>query len=318
MSEFTPDQFRPDLEEILGPELLILVEALSTDPTAFIPTLQALVHRKLIELQEEVRIKIEQKIDELKQKILEKLPTKEELIELLTSLACSVAAQKAMERLYNEIKGIIAFAKGLISPVIDALNVLINKGNDIKNLIITIGENLVKISTIIAIIASIIILLRGILFALALIPPPFVIPFGILIPIYDVVNKLGDIIDPFVGILVDSIPEVLAAFGNLVVQLMAKVSDFIALILGVLATVEAIERALEALYLKYIALCNTIPSNGDLEGIRDQDITLYSNNQLDSFYDRTLDELRASGNDEVIEKIYDANFQQIGYKRYKI
>ena len=320
MAEFEANQFRPNLEEELGPELTIIVEALSNDPTALIPTLQALLHQKIIEFQEEVRIRVEQEIEEIKQKILEQLPTKEELIELLTSFACSPEAQKAMKALYDSIKDIIAFAKDLAGPVLEGLNYLVEKGEQIKEGIRELGENLLKFTTIIAIIAAVIVLLRGILFTLALIPPPFTIPYGILAPIDNLAKKIGNIVDVFVSILIDSIPETLAAFGNLIVKITAQVTGFVATVLGLIATIEAIERALEALYLKYLQICNTVPTGTDDQGLLNggDDVANYSNAEIDKYYDDTLASLRASGNDEVIEKIYSANFQQIGFKRYKI
>ena len=38
----------------------------------------------------------------------------------------------------------------------------------------------------------------------------------------------------------------------------------------------------------------------------------------DYLYDQTIKNLKLQGQEEVIEKIYDAKFEMIGYKRYKI
>ena len=55
MAEFEEAQFRPDMEDILGGNLFTLVSALSTDPTAFVPALQHMLHGKVIEYEEKAK-----------------------------------------------------------------------------------------------------------------------------------------------------------------------------------------------------------------------------------------------------------------------
>ena len=43
----------------------------------------------------------------------------------------------------------------------------------------------------------------------------------------------------------------------------------------------------------------------------------YSDN-LTEYYEKQLATLKAQGNNEIIEKIYNANFQMLGYRRYKV
>ena len=69
------------------------------------------------------------------------------------------------------------------------------------------------------------------------------------------------------------------------------------------------------MYLKYLNTCNLTPQNDP------EDAYTYinqSDEDLNNYYNETLKALQADGNQEVIEKIYNANFQQIGYSRFKI
>ena len=121
MAEFEAEQFRPDMEDILGGNLFTLVSALSTDPTAFVPALQHMLHGKVIEYEEKAKEEALEKIEKEKSKIEKKLPTKEGMIEKFKSSACSPAAQKAMERLYFSIRDKLEGAKGKVEPIRDKL-----------------------------------------------------------------------------------------------------------------------------------------------------------------------------------------------------
>ena len=140
MAEFEASQFRPDMDEVLGEELNAFVQTISTDPTAFVPALQHMVHEKIIEYEEEAKKEAVERINKQKQKIEKKLPTKEEMIEKFKNSACSPAAQKAMERLYNNLKNKLEGARNIVEPIKEKLLKLVEKGENIKNIIRTIGE----------------------------------------------------------------------------------------------------------------------------------------------------------------------------------
>ena len=325
MAEFEANQFRPDMDEILGEELNALVQTLSADPTALFPALQNMLHAKIIKYEEKVKEKVQQKVEEKKEKILEQLPTKEELIEKFNSFACSPPAQKAMTNLYNLIKGRLGEADTIAQPIMDELDQLILKGDDIKALIRRIGENLLKISEIVAIVAAIIIIIKALLIALkaaAMTPIAGALIIPVIIEIEKVVDFISEkIVDPMYSIVIDAIPETLAIMGNIVVGVALILASIIAAITALLLMIEALLRALEALYLKYLNTCNLSPTGTDNDGNIPDNINDYlyqSDEDISNYYDETLAALKAQGADEVIEKIYNANFQQVGYKRYKI
>ena len=319
MAEFEANQFKPDLKEELGSVVFTIVEALKTDPTSFTVTIQNMIHGKVIEYEEKAKIEAKRELDKQKQKILEKLPTEQELIDKFTSFACSPPAQKAMTRLYNNLKRGLDKAEKIAKPIQQKLNSLLEQGENIKNLIRNIGEKLLKVAVIIGIVSAIITLLKAVLLALGSIPPPFTVPDAFLRPVAEVVVKLEEIVDAFKAVLVESLPESLADLGNLVVKIAAGIVKLIATIVGLVAAIEVIRRTLEALYLKYLNTCNV--ASNDPDGSINTDALTYleqSDEDINDYYNETLRALKADGNEEVIEKIYNANFQQIGFRRYKI
>ncbi len=319
MAEFEANQFRPDLKEELGEVGYAIVQALKSDPTSFTITLQNMIHGKVIEYEEKAKVEVKRELDKKKREIKEKLPTQQELIDKFTSFACSPPAQKAMTRLYNNFKGAIDKAEKIAKPIQQKLNSLLEQGENIKNIIRNLGEKLLKITTIIALISAIITILKAVLLAIGSIPPPFTVPFGVLYPIAQIIVKIEEVVDSFKAVLVESLPETLADLGNLVSKIGLAIIKLITTIVGLVAAIEVIRRTLEALYLKYLNTCNVAPNDPD--GSINTDALTYleqSDDDINNYYDETLRALKADGNEEIIEKIYNANFQQIGYRRYKI
>lgn len=319
MAEFEANEFRPNLKEELGTAVFTIVNSLKADPTSFTVSVQNMIHGKIIDYEEKAKIEIKNEIEKKKQEVLEKLPTEPELINKFTSFACSPPAQKAMTRAYNNLKGVIDKAEKVAKPIQQKLNSLLEQGENIKNIIRNIGEKLLKIATIVGIASAIITLLKAVLLALGSIPPPFTVPDAFLRPVAQVVVTLEEVVDAFVAVLIESLPESLADLGNLVVKIGLSIIGLIATITGLVATIESIRRALEALYLKYLNTCNV--ASNDSDGSINTDALTYleqSDDDINNYYDETLRRLKADGNEEIVEKIYDANFQQIGYRRYKI
>jgi len=319
MAEFEANEFRPNLKEELGTAVFTIVNSLKSDPTSFTVAVQNMIHGKVIEYEEKAKVEVKRELDKKKREIEEKLPTQQELIDKFTSFACSPPAQKAMTRAYNNLKGVIDKAEKIAKPIQQKLNSLLEQGENIKNIIRNIGEKLLKIATIVGIASAIITLLKAVLLALGSLPVPLTVPDSILRPIAQVVVKLEEVVDAFVAVLVESLPESLADLGNLVVKIGLGIIGLIATITGLMATIESIRRALEALYLKYLNTCNV--ASNDPDGSINTDALTYleqSDDDINDYYNETLRALKADGNEEVVEKIYDANFQQVGYRRYKI
>ena len=220
-----------------------------------------------------------------------------------------------MTRAYNSLRNVIDRANKTIIPLQQKIDSLINQGENIKNIIRSTGEKLKQIASIIAILGAIILILKAVLFALGSIPPPFTVPDAILRPLSNIVDNVSDIVGAFAAILIDSLPETLADLGNLVIRIGLSIIALKGIIVTLIGTLDFIQKALEALYLKYLNTCNLTPQNDP------EDAYTYinqSDEDLNNYYNETLKALQADGNQEVIEKIYNANFQQIGYSRFKI
>jgi len=319
MAEFEANQFRPDLSELLGDELATFVNSLKKDPTSFLTTTQNMLHAKVIDYEEQTKDRAKTEIDKQKEKILKKLPTKEELINKFTSFACSPPAQKAMTRTYNNLKNVMDKAQKAATPLQQKIDSLTQKGENIKGIIRSLGEKLKKLAEIIAVLGAIVILIKAIILALGSIPPPATVPDAFLQPIRDIVEDLSDIVGAFAAILIDSLPETLADLGNLVVKIGLSLIALKGAIISLMATLDFLRKALESLYLKYLNTCNL--TTGDTEGNIDTSALNFinqSDEDINNYYDETLRALKEDGNNEVIEKIYNANFQQIGYRRFKI
>ena len=229
-----------------------------------------------------------------------------------------------MERAYNNFKDTLNKGRKIAGPIKDKMNKLIEDGEEIKALIRRIGENLKELATVVAIIAAIIIILKALILvckgaaAIPILSP--IIP--IIIEVEKIVLFVSEkIVDPLASVLIWAIPKALVIMGNMIVAAALAILGLIAIIDGLLALIDMLEKALEALYTKYLNTCNVIPPGTDNDGNISDDINNFldqSDEDLNQYLDDTLASLNAQGNTEVIEKIYNANFTQLEYKRYRI
>ena len=126
------------------------------------------------------------------------------------------------------------------------------------------------------------------------------------------IKKLGDLIDAAKEKII-AINATIKTFKSSVDKWPAKLDPILNLINKAIAPLQKVIGAigtlmnvLEQLYLFYLAQCN-LPSNPvNADGSLNE-------GALDS----VIDGLTQSGNNEIIEKIYNANFETIGYRRYK-
>ena len=66
-------------------------------------------------------------------KVLEKLPSKDDIKEKLISGACSIAAQEKMKKIYNKIHGLISKLEGILEKAKGKLDALMAKINKVLN-----------------------------------------------------------------------------------------------------------------------------------------------------------------------------------------
>jgi hypothetical protein len=126
------------------------------------------------------------------------------------------------------------------------------------------------------------------------------------------IKKLSDLIN-LAKSKVIIIQAAIKTFQTSVAKFLAKLSPIfniiaiaIAALLKVISAIGALMAILEQLYLFYLAQCN-LPSN-----------PVNANGSLnEGILDLVMNGLTQGGKDEIIEKIYNANFETIGYRRYK-
>ena len=288
-----------------------------------ITSLENQVDQKILDVKKEIRAQGESKLGEIKNK----LPTKEEILNTLkseaTSYACSPPAQNQMEKVYMKLKKKLERSIIISERNSTKLNNTQSKLNKIKDEIIP------KIKGILDLLNKLIQPLSAAIKSLPLtlgLMQGFTANGG-------VIKTLGDLIDfakskikifanaikVFVGMMADAMKKVakLSYIMLPIITAISKLIDFIKILLT----------SVELLYLNFLGKCSGEGSEGsekysDTEGNINED---FFTNSLEDALDigdvafwHLIDSLGLSGSKEVEQRIFNANFQMIGYKRYRV
>lgn len=263
---------------------------------------------KLLDIKGEIRAQGESKLNEYKKQ----LPSKEEIISTLrseaTEAACSPQGQAQMEKIYNKLKRKLEKVQRITERTKGRLDNTQSKLDKIKDIVIP------KIKKILTLLAQLI----G---ALATIAAALFIAMGFMVGWAakgDIIKRVGDLIDGAktkIGIFKNAIK----AFTTIVnknlqkaLKLVAIMAPIIAAVAVLLTFIISLIAILEVLYLKFLQTCNIGNQDPtDIDGNINTDLLILEGSQI-------MDDLGLLGDEEVIEKMYNANFQVIGYKRYKI
>ena len=263
---------------------------------------------KLLDLKGEIRAQGESKLNEYKKQ----LPSKEEIISTLrseaTEAACSPQGQAQMEKIYNKLKKNLEKVQRITGRTKGRLDNTQSKLNNIKDMVIP------RIKKILAVLATII-------KVLAIVAASLFMAMGFMVGWTakgDIIKRVGDLIDKANG-KIGIFKNAIKAFTTMVnknlqkaLKLVAIMAPIIAAVATLLAFIISLIAILEVLYLKFLQMCNVGDQDPvDIDGNINTDLLILEGSQI-------MDDLELSGNEEVIEKMYNANFQVIGYKRYKI
>jgi archaellum component FlaC len=262
--------------------------------------------RNLINQSDKILFDVKNKLKEEKDKTLlkvkEQIPTPEEITSRIKSEVCSIEASNNVDKNYNNIKGKLNFLKDKLEQGIKKLETLNKKTEKIKEWMDKIKKILEDILT------PIITILNKIVQVL---PISLNVLSGLLANGF-AIKKFSDLIDLAKSKIV-IIKATIKTFQSSVIKFLAKLTSVFTIIAAAIAalqivinTLGALMAILEQLYLFYLAQCN-LPSNPV-----NPDGSL--NNEV---LDLVIDGLTQNGNNEIIEKIYNANFETIGYRRYK-
>ena len=249
----------------------------------------------------DVKSKLKEEKNKSLPKIQEQLPTKEEITSQIKSNVCSTETSNAIDKNFNNIKNKLNGIKDKLNKGVQKLESLNLKLEKIKEWMRKIEDILKFLKPILNILNKIIrVLPKALGFLSGLAANGFAI------------KKLSDLID-LAKSKVETIIATIGTFEKSVIRFLAKLNpifDIINKAIGVLqkiiGAIGSLMSILEQLYLFYLAQCN-LPSNPvNAEGSLNEGVL-----------DLVLDGLTQAGNGEIIEKIYNANFETIGYRRYK-
>ena len=261
--------------------------------------------RNLINQSDKVLFEVKNKLKEEGKKNLlklqEQLPDKEEITSRIKADTCSTETANAVDKNFNNIKDKLNFIKDQLDKGVQKLEALRAKVEKIKGWLLKITGILDFLNPIINILNTVI----------KVLPISLNVLSGLLANGF-AIKKLGDLIDAAKEKII-AINATIKTFKSSVDKWPAKLDPILNLINKAIAPLQKVIGAigtlmnvLEQLYLFYLAQCN-LPSNPvNADGSLNE-------GALDS----VIDGLTQSGNNEIIEKIYNANFETIGYRRYK-
>lgn len=293
-----------------------------------IAKLQKTAKSKYADLKEKAKEELKARKNELEAEVRRQLPTEEEIkarfIEEVKTrgipIACSLQAQKLTEKTYNKFKeftGILdtkaGGIRGKVASIIDYagnIEILITMIESFADLLTPITDLLKDIREV---------LLKAIKAIEKLDLNPFSV--GLIILMY--IIQQGIDICTEIGLLIGNALNAVVKFIDWIRQKVAMITgmlgQILAAIIKIVAFIKMIELMVEAAYMMYLSICNAYPedtaedqANSDLldEFIQDP-------NLAEEYMNTAILNLQNLGKDEIIVKYKDANFQQIGYTRFK-
>ena len=198
-------------------------------------------------------------------KVLEKLPSKDDIKEKLISGACSIAAQNKMKSIYNKIHGLISKLENILLKAQGKLQSIKAKIDKIIMSIIPKLQMIMGILALIILVVKIIILISpAILSALSGLLASGILIYKIAMAILKAQSTTAEY-----GGTITSITDQLKKYTKMALKIIATIAVAVALIQPVLAFVQKIKAFIEFLYLMYLSMCNTsdtsmMDSNGNI------------------------------------------------------
>ena len=275
-----------------------------------------------------------------------------------TSQVCTRASVNRSEKTYKRIKNFTKKVQKALEKsqkALEKLQALINK---VLSIIAKIAALIATVATLISVLQKIVTVAKILVNGVGLIPPPATAPSGPIIladkaatfaegkiTILKIISKSfvkalnypRDKANDLLALIVKGIAAVVALL-NLVKMLIQMLETLFLLFLNNCAVSnpggdgnqtqnnvngQTPEEFLEGMQYPGYSL-NTTPSvgaNGNIldpfAGLNDKDAFDYSD-PLAELYDSILTNLQLSGQKEIIEKIFNAKFEMIGYRRYKV
>jgi len=259
--------------------------------------------RNLLNQSDKAIFDVENKLKEEKDKgiskVKEQLPTQEEITSQVKSNVCSTETAGAIDKNFNNLKDKVNGIKGKLEEGIKKLQALKAKLAKITEWMGKIGDLLILLGKIIIICNVIVKVLPKVLNFLS----GLAANGGIQKRISDLIDKAKSKVENFKASITSFAKAVLsitaaAAIPGLLIDAaiaaLQKIINFISSLMSIL----------EQLYLGYLAQCN-LPADPPINSDGSLNLGLI------------IDGLEQNEKTGIIEKIYNANFETIGYRRYK-
>ena len=276
------------------------------------------IDKKIFEAKNELREQSNKQVGKVK----EQLPTEEQIKQQFKSNVCSPQTEQKLTANYNKLKNKINRLKNQVSRGKDKLDKIQEKLNKIVDQIIP------KIQALLKLLGTLILIAKVLIVALT---AALAIPGAPIPKLLDLIDK-AKVKIKFFDSAVKALGKSTSKYRKKALAVLIIVPAAIVALVTLINFINFLLTLLELSYLQYLQKCNIggdeiTDSEGNIvEGnlsesdLLNPDGTLNQNtlDGLGSLYTGIINELQLQGKDEVIEKIYNANFQQIGYRRFKI
>lgn len=276
------------------------------------------IDKKIFEAKNELREQSNKQVGKVK----EQLPTEEQIKQQFKSNVCNPQTEQKLTANYNKLKNKVNRLKNKASRGKNKLDKIQEKLNKIVQQIIP------KIQALLKLLGTLIIIAKVLIVALT---AAIAIPGAPIPKLLDLIDKARVKIK-FFDSAIKALGKSISKYSKKALAVLAIVPAAIAALIALISFINFLLTLLELSYLQYLQKCNIggeeiTDSEGNIvEGnlsesdLINPDGSINQNtlNNLGNFYTGIINELQLQGKDEVIEKIYNANFQQIGYRRFKI
>jgi len=265
------------------------------------------------QLIEEVKTRIPTE-DEIKARFLEEVQTRGKPI------ACSIKSQKLAENTYNQFKNITGILNTKAGGIQNMIQSIIEYAANIEIVITMIETFNDLLDPIIDILKEIKKLLEKAVLAVETLD---LNPLSVGLIIIMRSLNIGIDICTEIGLLIGNALQAVIKFINWIRKKVGMITGMLGQIIGavikIVAFIKMIELMVEGAYLMYLNICNVTPEDNaeDLSSSDLLDDFITDPNLAEDYYNQAILNLQNLGKDEVIERIYNAQFQQIGYTRHK-
>ena len=247
----------------------------------------------------DVKNKLKEEKDKGISKVKEQLPTQEEITSQVKSNVCSTETAGAIDKNFNRIKDKVNGIKGKLEEGIKKLQALKAKLAKITEWMGKIGDLLILLGKIILICDIIVKVLPKALNFLS----GLAANGGIQKRISDLIDKAKSKVENFKNSTKSFEKAILSITAAAVIPGLL-IDAAIAALQKIINFISSLMSILEQLYLGYLAQCN-LPADPPINSDGSLNLGLI------------IDGLEQNEKTEIIEKIYNANFETIGYRRYK-